>query len=244
MLVLAIDTSQRVGGVAIVEDQEIRLELSFNIMATYSKSLVPAIHNALDLTELTFSSVDAVAVGIGPGSFTGLRIGVASSKAIAFSMGIPIVGVPSLDAIVEDVVCELNTLICPIVDAKKRQVFTALYRMTDHGPRRIGPYLAIRPELLVERLPRGEKCILFGDGLRQYGDVFESLIKSLGLDTVTLFKNTVKSVRPGLIGSLSMRKLLTDPKGQLPHELDPLYLRPSDAEIKRFGIGEEIFEAE
>jgi len=241
MRILSMDTSQKTGGVAVLEGNILLGELIFNIDKTYSMSLFPAIKMLLRHLELDFPLLDGLVVGLGPGSFTGLRIGVASAKAIAFSLSIPVVGVSSLDAMAIGARSMEGTTLCPLIDARKGQVFTAFYETEDNGKiRRVSPYLAIKPRALLERLPERKRCVLFGDGLERYKDILgQAKKRAILLDA----QDPSFSLRPSLLGLIGIELFCKRPSGDSFHQLEPIYIRPSDAEIKRFKIDEGVFQS-
>ena len=127
MMILAIDTSTRVSSVALVEDGRVVAELNQDTRLTHSERLMPQIKQLLDIAEKTTRDLSAIAVSIGPGSFTGLRIGMATAKTMAYALGIPVVGVPTLDALAWN--CPLDGVhLVPMLDAQKGNVYTARYR--------------------------------------------------------------------------------------------------------------------
>jgi tRNA threonylcarbamoyladenosine biosynthesis protein TsaB len=124
MKVLGIDTSSKAASVAIMEDDKLISEYTINNNKTHSQKLMPIIENMFKLNEMSADDIDLISVCVGPGSFTGLRIGVATSKAIAHVRNIPITIVNSLEALAFNM-SMTNKTICPMIDAQKNQVYTA-----------------------------------------------------------------------------------------------------------------------
>ena len=244
MPVLGIETSHRSGGVALVRSGRVLAELVVDVGMTYSNTLFPSIDSLLRICKMSYEDIEAVAVGIGPGSFTGLRIGIASSKGLSYALGVPLIGVPSLDAMACDVIpVKSEVVLCPMLDAKKGQVFTATYHVSRAGrPRRKGPYMAIEPEAFVEKIAGlKELHVLFGDGLATHKERFEACLNTHSRVNCLLEPRLSPYPRPGRIGILGERG---DAGMEAIFTIEPLYLRPSDAEIKRFGLDTTVFSQE
>ena len=126
MKILGIDTSSMAASVAVIEDNKLICEYTINTKKTHSQKLMPMIENMLNLSDLNVREIDAIAVCEGPGSFTGLRIGMATAKAIAHVNDIPVIGVNSLEVLAANMnLCDKK--ICPILDAQRNQVYTGRY---------------------------------------------------------------------------------------------------------------------
>jgi len=170
MLILGIETSTaatsvsfwsqqgRVAGTTLVRDRG------------HVEFLMPAIMQTAALAEVSLDRLTGVAVGLGPGLFTSLRVGVATAKTLAQMLDIPIVGVSSLDLLAFSVRFTPK-LICACVDARRREVFAAFYRRVPGGLRRLNEYLAWEPKsLAAEALAHGERVLLVGNGAAIYPD--------------------------------------------------------------------------
>ena len=125
MRVLAIDSSGLTATVAVVEDEQTIAEYTVNYKKTHSQTLLPMIDEVKKMIDLDLSSIDAIAVSGGPGSFTGLRIGSATAKGLGLALGKPLIHVPTVDALAYNVY-GCGDLICPIMDARRKQVYTGL----------------------------------------------------------------------------------------------------------------------
>ena len=123
MKILALDSSGIVASVAIVEDNTLLAEYTVNYKKTHSQTLLPMLDEVAKMTELDLSTIDAIAVAAGPGSFTGLRIGSATAKGLALALKKPLVAVPTVEALAYNLY-DTNGLICPIMDARRNQVYT------------------------------------------------------------------------------------------------------------------------
>jgi len=167
---LAIETSGQVGSVALAEDYGVVRERSFTEGLRHGRDLMPSIRDLFDEAGWAQQEFDLVAVSIGPGSFTGLRVGVTCAKTLAFALDKPIVAVPSLDVLAENAPPDVE-VVCPVLDARRDFVYAAVYRKG--GSRRVpeADLMVNRPEKVCEIIP--EKALVFGDGAERYRQVFE-----------------------------------------------------------------------
>src|SRR5256714_7524118 len=161
MRVLAVDTSTMAGGVALLEDARLVGESLLDVRTTHSERLMLAIDRVLADAGCEARHLDGLAVAVGPGSFTGLRIGLAAVKGLAFALGRPIAAVPTLDAMAAGVPWTTRP-VCPVLEARKREVYASLYRWDGLTMRREWDYLALAPAALGERLT--EPVLGIGDG--------------------------------------------------------------------------------
>jgi tRNA threonylcarbamoyladenosine biosynthesis protein TsaB len=224
--ILAVDTSTSLGTIALVDGPVVRAELALNVSATHNRRLLPGIHRLLTDVGWRLEDLDGMAIGLGPGSFTGLRIGMSVMKGLAFASGKPLVGVPTLDALAANVALA-PWPICPVMDARKGEVYTAFYRGGErHDLERLTPYQVMKPQSLADCITG--KTVLLGDGLLRYGDV---LAAGLG-DLLVRAPTHLNAIRGASIGSLAMERL----RRGLAEEIStctPLYIRPSEAELAR-----------
>ncbi len=126
MKILAIDSSGLVASVAVTEDDVLISEYTTNYKKTHSQTLLPMLDEVKKMTELDLSTLDAIAVSAGPGSFTGLRIGSATAKGLGLALDKPLIGVPTVDALAMNLY-GTDSLICPLMDARRNQVYTGVY---------------------------------------------------------------------------------------------------------------------
>ena len=226
MKILAVDTSTSLGTIALVDGPVVRAELALNVSATHNQRLLPGIHRLLTDVGWPLEDLDGLAIGLGPGSFTGLRIGMSVMKGLAFATGKPLAGVPTLDALAANVAVVPWT-ICPVMDARKDEVYTALYRGGEgHELERLTPYRLMKPQSLAEFITG--KTVLLGDGLLRYGDV---LAAGLG-DRLVRAPAHLNAVRGAAIGWLAMERLHRGLAEEI-STCTPLYVRPSEAELAR-----------
>jgi tRNA threonylcarbamoyladenosine biosynthesis protein TsaB len=225
MLVLGIETSTTQGGVAIIGEERVVCETVLNVEVTHSERLLPAIDRALGEARITLDALGGIAVSIGPGSFTGLRIGLSTAKGLVYATGLPLVGVPTLEAMAWALPAA-RWQICPVLDARKQEVYAALFRHEADGLRRITGDAALAPEELC-RLIRNPTLFL-GDGIRPYDKIFR---ERLG-DKMLLPPLASRGPRPACVAELGRQRLLRGER-DAPDTLVPRYLRPSEAELRR-----------
>lgn len=177
MKILAIDSSGLVATVAVLEDEELIAEYTINYKKTHSETLLPMLDEIKNMTELDLASIDAVAVAKGPGSFTGLRIGSATVKGLAYALDKPIVAVPTVDALSMNL-WGCDRLICPIMDARRNQVYTGLYEFDGDNHTVVMEQTAVSVEELCEKLNEmGKDVVFLGDGVPVYRGIIDELLK-------------------------------------------------------------------
>jgi tRNA threonylcarbamoyladenosine biosynthesis protein TsaB len=224
--ILAIDTSTQVGSIALVQGSVLKAQHLLNIRATHNQRLLPGIERILTDSGWSMNDLDAFAVSIGPGSFTGLRIGLSIVKGLAWATGKPLATVPTLDALAANVPL-VSLPICPLLDARKGEVYTALYRQGGGPiPERITPYMALKPTKILDLI--SGKTVLIGDGLLRYGDF---LAKELG-DWLVQPPPHLNVVHASAVAWLALQNLRLG-KHQEVSSCTPLYVRPSEAELHR-----------
>lgn len=164
MKILGIESSSMVASVALLTDELITVEYTVNYKKTHSQTLLPMIDTVASMVELDLSELDAIAVSGGPGSFTGLRIGAATAKGLGLALDKPLIHVPTVDALAYNMYgCE--GLVCPMMDARRGQVYAGIYRMKD-GMEILKPQYAADLEELLDELGRmGEPVVFLGDGV-------------------------------------------------------------------------------
>ncbi|MBI4682436.1 MAG: tRNA (adenosine(37)-N6)-threonylcarbamoyltransferase complex dimerization subunit type 1 TsaB [Nitrospirae bacterium] len=224
MKVLAIETATLAGSIAIVDDAEGLIgEAGINVKIAHAERLMPSIVWLLGSSGISIKEIDVFAVSIGPGSFTGLRIGLSTVKGLAFATDKPIIPVPTLDAFARNIpFC--RHLICPMLDARKNEVYAALYRWDNDGCTKIMPEIVISPGDLLKNI--SEPVVFTGEGSK----IYKNLISEL-LETKAVFAPLSKmSPSASTVAEIAIEKvkqgIITDPVG-----LVPLYIRKSEAEI-------------
>ena len=176
MNIIGIDSSGLVAGVAIYSDGKIIAEYSTNFKKTHSQTLLPMLNEIKMMTGFDLAEADAIAISSGPGSYTGLRIGSATAKGIAFVIDKPIVEVPTLEGVAYNL-WGVGDLICPLMDARRKQVYTGLYEFNPEF-NTVLEGCAESLDLLIEKINEtGRPVIFLGDGVPVYKDYLEENIK-------------------------------------------------------------------
>ena len=172
MKILGIDTSTPIGSVALIDGDNLAAEHTLNIVQAHSSRLMPAIDTVLKWSDITADDLDGCAVGIGPGSFTGIRIGVATIKSLCYALDKPIVGVSTLEAVAYNLRWT-NGIICPLLDARRSEVYGAIFEGGTEWQRH-SEDLCLSLDAFLDRLDTHispDRAINFvGDGLLTYGD--------------------------------------------------------------------------
>lgn len=168
MRILGIESAALTASVAVVTDGALTAEYTLNMKKTHSQTLLPMIDDMMRMLGIDISSVDAIAVSGGPGSFTGLRIGSATAKGIGLATGKPLVHVPTIDAMAYTLF-GVSALICPMLDARRQQVYTGFYRFEDDFTVVKPQFMTTIDKLVRELNARGEKVIFLGDGVDTCG---------------------------------------------------------------------------
>ena len=169
MKILGVDTSTPIGSVGLIDGKRFVAEHTLSIVKAHSSRLMPAIDQILKWGDLTVHDLDACAVGIGPGSFTGIRIGVGTIKSLCYALKKPIIGISTLEAIAYNL-RYTDKLICPILDARKDEVYGALFRGGKILLRKSDD-LCVPIEALLSQID--DDVIFVGDGLRRYAPVVQ-----------------------------------------------------------------------
>lgn len=227
MRILGIESSSLVASVAIVEDETTMAEYTVNFKKTHSQTLLPMIDEMVKLLEIDLSTVDAIAVSGGPGSFTGLRIGSATAKGLGLALHKPLIHVPTLDATAYNLY-GTEALICPIMDARRNQVYTGIYRFRESFEIVHGQDAMDIDELMGILNSMGEPVIFLGDGV----PVFRRRIEET-LTVRTLFAPAhVNRQRASAVAALGA-VYFKEGKTETAMEHKPDYLRKSQAERER-----------
>lgn len=170
MKILAIEASSLVASVAIISDDVIIAEYTMNYKKTHSQTLLPMIDEICRMTEFDMNTLDAIAISGGPGSFTGLRIGSATAKGFAEALELPIINVPTLEAMAYNMY-GTDAYVCPIMDAKRMQTYTGIYSFEKGQLNTVMPQAAIAIEELISKLNElGHRTIFVGDGIPVFAD--------------------------------------------------------------------------
>ncbi|MCD7982520.1 MAG: tRNA (adenosine(37)-N6)-threonylcarbamoyltransferase complex dimerization subunit type 1 TsaB [Clostridiales bacterium] len=228
MKILAMDSSGLVAGIAVVEDDVLIGEYTVNYKKTHSQTLLPMLDEVAKMIELDLDSLDAIAVSAGPGSFTGLRIGSATAKGLGLALDRPLIHVPTVDALA----CNLwgsRDLICPLMDARRNQVYTGLYLFESGSLKIIREQCAVGIDEIVAEINRLDRPVIFlGDGV----PVFSSYLNKSCRVSYSFAPAHMNRQRAGAVAYLGLQYAK---EGKLESAADhrPDYLRMSQAERER-----------
>jgi tRNA threonylcarbamoyladenosine biosynthesis protein TsaB len=220
MRVLAVETSTLAGGVALLDDDRLVAECLVDVRITHSERLLATVDRALVDAGWTPRDLDGLAVAIGPGSFTGLRIGLSTIKGLAVALSLPVAAVPTLDALAAALPFA-GLPVCPVLEARKGEVYASLYRWKGAEMRREWDYLALTPAEVAGRL--AEPVIVLGDGAAAIDSPYAEMAPAHR-----------RLPSPGSVAWLGAQRLRAGDTVAVA-DLVPLYLRPSEAELKRRG---------
>jgi tRNA threonylcarbamoyladenosine biosynthesis protein TsaB len=221
MKVLGIESSGARGGVALLDGDAVLGSRLFEKGMVHGREIAPAIRDLADAARIRLEDLDLVAVDLGPGSYTGLRVGLAAAKGLALALSTPLVGVASLDAIAE-AGRGLARVLCVAIDAKWEQIYGAVY---EDGVRRTD-CLAEKPAVFAARVPKG--ALVLGDALDAFGGLFRDVVPG---------PREFWDPKPETVARLGLR-LHEQGVRHDAATLVPLYLRPTEAELK-FGKPED-----
>ena len=221
MHILAVDTATDVCGIAVAEEDRLLVEMIFHQRLTHAAVIMNGIQAALQTTGLHIGAMDAFAVTQGPGSFTGLRIGISTVKGLAVAAGKPLVGISSL-AVLAHQTPAVGEYLCPMIDARRREVYWALYRRT--GGQWVGdmPEQASPPAMVLKHI--GAACLFVGNGAQLYAEV----LREHSRHPVYFATGAQNVLRPAIVARLGWQRLQKGLQEDV-SRFEPAYLRPSDA---------------
>ena len=225
MKILSIDSSALIASVALCENEKVLAEYTINNGNTHSETLLPMIENMLGFFDITAKDIDLFAVSAGPGSFTGVRIGAATLKGLAFGSGKPCAEVSTLEALAYNLRIHKG-LICPVMNARRSQVYTALFRSNGESLERILPDMALSISELDQVLAEyGEAICLCGDG-------YDITAKGMENTPLVFVPEAMRAQSAVSVGQVAFKNyqngiFCSD------RELGVNYLRPSQAERER-----------
>ncbi len=225
MNILAIDTSGPVAGCAVMSGGKIVHTASMQHGLTHSETILPEVERAMSASGLTCGEIDVFAAVAGPGSFTGVRIGVCTAKGMAHAVNRPCVPIHALEALAMNFP-GFQGLVCPILDARRGQVYCAAFDVSSGLPVRQMEDDAIALEAFLSRLPNETKIMFAGDGVEKHG---MTILNALG-SRAMLAPLNLRDIHPEAVCALAECK-----QGEwIPaHELRPVYLRKPQAERER-----------
>lgn len=230
MKILAVETSTSLGGIAILSEDNLLAVNQIDSNITHSQKLMPLIQGVLEELNLQINEFDAIAVSQGPGSFTGLRIGISVAKALSYTINKPIIAISTLDAMVSHVFTTDKQLICPLLDARRNEVYAALYKKTKNNSsaERKTDFMVISIEDLCKLIK--STCIFVGNGAVKY----KKEIKNILGESAIFSESSDNYPLATEIARLAMRRLQNNDFDDS-FTLKPYYIRKSDAQISITG---------
>jgi tRNA threonylcarbamoyladenosine biosynthesis protein TsaB len=224
VLILGVETATPQVGCAIGGHEGVLSSFHCAKGRRHAETLTPGIRFICQQARIELDEIGAVAADVGPGLFTGLRVGVATAKALASALRVPVIGVSSLDLLAFPVRFS-NRLIASVIDARRGEVFYGFYRQVPGGVQRLSPHRVGSIEAVIsEIVARGEDCLAVGDGALRYADALRDVVRvelgELGL----AYPNAGSLVQ--LAHAQALREQFVNP-----WDLEPIYLRKADAEI-------------
>lgn len=224
MTVLALDTATLVSSVALATEDTLVAEITLQTKLTHSEVLMPHIAQILTMAQITKRQLSAIAVSIGPGSFTGLRIGLATAKTMAYALDIPVIGVPTLAALAYGC-CLPGVIMAPLLDAQKGNVYTALYEWQDHDMLEVqAPHVLAFQDILEALRSKDKPVVVLGEG----AVLFREEVRAAGGNIVLAPPHFImpRAANVAIFGQQLMRQGYRDNL----MTLEPLYIRRSEAE--------------
>jgi tRNA threonylcarbamoyladenosine biosynthesis protein TsaB len=224
--ILGIDTSTKYCNIGLIEDEEVLINYTMNgLRKKHSSILMPAIKDLFKIMDLKIEEIHGVAVSIGPGSFTGLRIGLSVAKGLSYACSLPLLGIPTLEAMAFSL-AGIPNLICPILESKKDEIYDVVFRGGE-SLHRIMDYKCEDIHSLLARLsPLREKIIFLGDGIKRYRD---NIKIKIGKDALFI-DSQINLPMATNVAFLGLNKLIKKEEDDI-SKLSPFYLRKSEAEI-------------
>ncbi|UCD31590.1 MAG: tRNA (adenosine(37)-N6)-threonylcarbamoyltransferase complex dimerization subunit type 1 TsaB [Desulfobacterales bacterium] len=223
MKILAVDTATISCSVAVIDKETLLAESTMVRQQTHSKHLMGMIDYIVGLSGLAISELDGFAVTSGPGTFTGLRIGMSAIKGLAMATGKPVVGVSSLDALAMQA-APSPYLICPLIDARREEVYFSTYKFEGGYLKRQMNESVMPPEDVIKYLD--EPCVFLGSGALLYQKMLKQMMNKTAC-FIPPFKGTIKA---STVAYLSMYDFESDDTDDI-KTLVPYYIRKPDAEM-------------
>jgi tRNA threonylcarbamoyladenosine biosynthesis protein TsaB len=225
MWTLAIDTSTTTATVALLQNSETVVEIFVNLGKNHSCVLLPLIEQICKMTNMPIDEIDLFVCTVGPGSFTGIRIGLSTVKGFALATGKPVVGVSTLEALAMNL-SGSDFVVCPMLDARKNQIYSALYRTDGNtAPKMMREETVTEINFFLQSI--NENVIFLGDGAGKYAKTIKDTLVEKAHFTIGI-NNHIRASMVGLLGE----KKLHDGECTDSISLMPKYLRSSDAESK------------
>lgn len=228
MKILALDSSGLVATVAVVEDDTLLAEYTVNYKKTHSQTLLPMLDEIVKMIELDLQTIDAIAVAGGPGSFTGLRIGSATAKGLGLALEKPLIHIPTVEGLAYNM-WGTDRLVCPIMDARRNQVYTGIYAFEQGELEILEEQMAVDLSVIADKLNSlGRPVIFLGDGV----PVYREQLKGLMQVPYTFAPAHMNKQRAGAVAALAV-KYAAAGRMETAEAHQPDYLRLSQAERER-----------
>lgn len=223
MKILAIDTCTKVLSLGIYDDAKV-YEYNLEVGKKLSSLLAVIIKRALEAAQMEPGDLDYFACGLGPGSFTGMRVGLSTMKGLSWALGKRLIGISTLDILAENAKAQTGKTIIPLLDAKRDLIYSCLYKNRSGSPERASPYMLISKEGLSGKIK--EPCVLLGDALNLYkDDILKRLPGAVFLDKDGWYPKARNMINLAL-NRIKTRKFIE------PGKINPIYLYPKECQIK------------
>ena len=226
MKVVGIETSGLIGNIAVCDGNTVVGKKTYGKNLSHGKEIVSSLESIFNEIKWEPNDIDLIAVSIGPGSYTGLRIGVTCAKTLAYGLEKPVIDVPTLDVLAENVKDNNAKIICPVIDAKRKSVYACIYERSSNENRKTTDFLIISPDSLIDILP--ESTLIFGDGIAPYREIFTQKNLTIVEDEKLCIADAADVARLGL------ERYEQGIRCEI-NALAPLYLRKSEAEERLEG---------
>jgi tRNA threonylcarbamoyladenosine biosynthesis protein TsaB len=226
MKIVGIETSSLIGSIAVCDGNTVVGKKTYGKNLSHGKEIVSSLESIFNEIKWEPNDIDLIAVSIGPGSYTGLRIGVTCAKTLAYGLGKPVIDVPTLDVLVENVKDNNAKTICPVIDAKRKSVYACIYDRSNNENRRTTDFLIISPDNLIDILP--DSALIFGDGIAPYKQIFAQK------ELTVLSDEKLGIADAANVARLGLERYEQGMRCEI-NSLVPLYLKKSEAEEKLKG---------
>lgn len=229
MKILGIESAALVASVAIIDENVTIAEYTTNFKKTHSETLLPMLDEIVKMTGVDIKELSAIAISGGPGSFTGLRIGAASAKGLGLALDLPLIHVPTLDAMALNIYSS-DALIVPIMDARRNQVYTGIYK-NDHQLEVVRESMAVSIDELLDilrEIDKEEKIVFLGDGVPVFREYIDENFE-IAHDFAPANLNRQRASNIAMLGM----EMFKEGKTMVSDDMRPEYLRKSQAERER-----------
>jgi tRNA threonylcarbamoyladenosine biosynthesis protein TsaB len=224
MIILGLDTATKFSAIAIFKDKKI-YHYRINLGRELARALLPSLKQILEALSVKPEQIDYFAVGLGPGSFTGLRIGLATVKGLAMALEKKVIGIPTLDIIARNAMPDSGyNFFCPLIDAKRDLVFMSLYKDTREGYKRVVTYKLVSLPQLYKIIPK--ETLFLGDALKLYRKELMLNVKAASFSEEDFFYPSPEKIIEIAKERITQRQFTEIKK------LKPIYLYPKECQIK------------